>query len=280
VRRAEGERGVCGEGWGVRLGGYSLHRGEEPPLSGRDPESGREGSGTVFVSGCSLRCLYCQNAAISQGSQGSKGGLGYHVTVEDLAGIYLELQLRGGRNLNWVTPAQGLPWLVEALALARERGCDLPVVYNTSGYERVEVLRLLEGVVDVYLMDLRYTSEEAAREGSHAPDYPVVNRAALAEALRQVGPFREGYYRGLIVRHLVLPGRVEDTRRALEFVAWELSPAVPVSLMNQYTPKHRAVGCVGWDRKVEPGEYAEAVAALEELGLTEGWTQEQCSGVS
>ena len=113
-----------------------------------------------------------------------------------------------------------------------------------------------------------------AREGSRAPDYPAVNRAALGEALRQVGPFREGWYRGLIVRHLVLPGRVEDTKRALEFVAWELSPSVPVSLMNQYTPKHRAVGSAGWDRKVSPQEYAEAVRHLEELGFTEGWTQQ------
>lgn len=271
VQRSSGEVGVCGEGWGVRLGGYSLHRGEEPPLSGRDPETGQEGSGTIFVSGCSLRCLYCQNASISQGSHGA---LGYPVAAEELAAIHLELRARGARNVNWVTPAHGLPWLVEGLALAIERGFDLPVVYNTSGYERVEVLRLLEGIVDVYLMDLRYTSESAAREGSRAPDYPEVNRAALQEALRQVGPFRDSYYRGLIVRHLVLPGRVEDTKRALEFVAWELSPSVPVSLMNQYTPKHRAPKTAGWARKVEPGEYAEAVRSLEELGLTEGWVQE------
>ncbi|MBI5016372.1 MAG: radical SAM protein [Deltaproteobacteria bacterium] len=268
ARRLAGEVGVCGEGWRLRLGGYSLHRGEEPPLSGRDPETGREGSGTVFVSGCSLRCLYCQNAAISQ------GGLGYPVSSEALAAVFLELQSRGARNVNWVTPAHALPWLVEGLVLAADQGFDLPIVYNTSGYERAEVLRLLEGIVDIYLMDLRYTSEKAAREGSRAPDYPEVNRAALREALRQVGPFRETWYRGLIVRHLVLPGRIEDTVRALEFVAEELSLSVPVSLMNQYTPKHRAVDCAGWDRRVEPGEYAEAVEHLDELGLSEGWVQE------
>ncbi|NTU59671.1 MAG: radical SAM protein [Deltaproteobacteria bacterium] len=258
---------MCGEGWGVRLGGYSLHRGEEPPLSGPDPETGREGSGTIFVSGCSLRCLYCQNAAISQ------RGLGVEVTPEELAGAYLGLEARGARNLNWVTPAHALPWLVEALAAATERGFGLPVVYNSSGYERVEVLRLLEGVVDVYLLDLRYASEAAAREGSGAPDYPAANAAALREALRQVGPFREGWYRGLIVRHLVLPGRAGETRAALELVAHELSPAVPVSLMNQYTPKHHAPARPGWDRAPTPEEYGAAVARLEELGLTEGWTQ-------
>jgi putative pyruvate formate lyase activating enzyme len=268
VRRAQGEKGVCGEGWGVRLGGYSLHRGEEPPLSSRDPETGREGSGTVFVSGCALRCLYCQNAAISQ------SGLGFEVTVEELASIYVDLQARGARNVNWVTPTHALPWLVEALALAVDRGFVLPIVYNTSGYEQIEILRLLEGVVDVYLMDLRYVSAEVAREGSRAPDYPEVNRSALREVLRQVGPFRESYYRGLIVRHLLLPGRTEDTRRALEFAAWELSPAVPVSLMNQYLPKHRATESARWAGKVAPEEYAEAARYLEELGLSEGWLQE------
>lgn len=267
MERAKGEKGVCKEGWGLRLGGCSLHRGEEPPLSGPDPQSGREGSGTVFVSGCSLRCLYCQNAPISQ------GGLGFPVAPEGLSGIFLSLQERGARNVNWVTPAHALPWLVEGLALAAEGGFELPIVYNTSGYERVEVLRLLEGVVEVYLMDLRYTSEATAREGSGAPDYPEANRLALAEALHQVGPFRESYYRGLIVRHLVLPGRREETKRALEHVAWELSPSVPVSLMNQYTPKHRAAGQSGWDRPASREEYAEAAAYMEELGLTEGWIQ-------
>lgn len=268
MRRTEGETGVCGEGWGVRLGGYSLHRGEEPPLSGFDPETGREGSGTVFVAGCSLRCLYCQNGAISQ------GGVGFDVAPEDLAAVYLGLQARGARNLNWVTPSHALPWLVEGLALARERGCDLPLVYNTSGYERVEVLALLEGVVDVYLMDLRYVSAAAAEEGSRAPDYPEVNGAALREAFRQVGAFREGYYRGLVVRHLVLPSRVGETKHALEFVAHELSTSVPVSLMNQYTPKHRAPARAGWNRRVTAEEYAQAVDVLEELGLSEGWVQQ------
>ena len=268
ARRLRGEKGFCGEGGELRLGGYSLHRGEEPPLSARDPQTGREGSGTVFVSGCSLRCLYCQNAAVSQ------GGLGTPLDPPGLASIHPELQGRGARNVNWVTPAHALPFLVEGLAQAAERGFGLPVVYNSSGYERAEVLRLLEGVVSVYLMDLRYVSEEAALEGSGAPGYPGVNRAALREALRQVGPFREDYYRGLIVRHLVLPGRAEDTRRALESVAWDLSPRVPVSLMRQYSPRHRAVGKAGWNRRPSVDEYEEAVRALEDLHLTEGWVQE------
>ncbi|MBI5439787.1 MAG: radical SAM protein [Deltaproteobacteria bacterium] len=269
ARREAGEKGICGEDGTLRLGGYSLHRGEEPPLSGRDPETGREGSGTVFVSGCSLRCLYCQNGAISQ------GGLGFPADPERLGEIFLELQARGARNVNWVTPGHALPALVAGLAAARERGFALPVVYNSSGYERPEVLVLLEGIVDVYLMDLRYAVPLSARAGSRAPDYPEANRAALRESFRQVGAFRESYYRGLIVRHLMLPGRLEETRTALEFIAWDLSPSVPVSLMNQYAPKHRAVGDPEWGRAVDPADYARAVEILDRLGLTEGWTQEE-----
>lgn len=248
------------------------HPGEEPPLSGS------AGAGTVFVGGCGLRCRFCQNFQISQ----SPPRPAWLRTEEQLCHEFLELERRGCHNLEWVSPTQHLPALVSALARARAIGLSLPVVYNSNGYDRLEVLRLLEGVVDVYLPDAKYGSDWLAAELSGCDDYVAVNRAALVEMWRQVGPLvldeRGLAQRGLIVRHLVLPGHIDNTRRVLGWLADHLSPRVSVSLMAQYHPAHLLVGDAGpLGRPLGRRDYQRAIEALLAAGLEEGWVQERSS---
>ena len=266
VNRLEDERGFCRTGLKARVYSAAPHHGEEPAISGTG------GSGTVFFSGCNLRCVYCQNHQFSQTEAGRE------LSQEELSGLMLGLQEEGCHNLNLVTPTHALPQILQALDLAIERGFRLPIVYNTSGYELAGVLRLLEGIVDIYLPDMRYSDPGVAERLSEARDYPERNREALKEMFRQVGVARfdvEGVIeRGLVIRHLVLPNGLSGTREILGFVARELSPEVHVSLMSQYRPYHRASEFPEIARQLKPDEYDQALEWLEEAGLENGWVQE------
>jgi|YNPNPStandDraft_1061719.scaffolds.fasta_scaffold21649_2 putative pyruvate formate lyase activating enzyme len=266
VDRLAGERGYCRAGRQAVVASWNVHPWEEPPISGR------RGSGTIFFSGCSGRCRFCQNYPISQ------LGVGRPVDEDELADMMLELQDRGCHNLNLVTPTHFVPQILNALVRAARQGLALPLVYNSSGYEEVETLRLLDGVVDIYLPDAKYADDQAAREFSGFLHYVEANRAALKEMYRQVGELQvdeEGIaIRGLIIRHLVLPGGVAGTPQVLSWIARELSPTVHVSLLSQYFPAHRALGHPLLGRKLTWEEYDAAIAAFEAAGLENGWLQE------
>ncbi len=266
ANRLAGERGVCRMGAQAKVSSWNLHPWEEPPVSGT------RGSGTIFFSGCTGRCRFCQNYPISQ------LGHGQEVGVERLAGMMIELQRKGAHNVNFVTPTHFMPQILAALPPALEGGFRLPLVYNTSGYERVEVLRLLDGVVDVWLPDSKYADDAVARRLSGFRDYVENNRAALREIHRQVGDEllldEKGLAaRGLIVRHMVLPEGLAGTAEVLRWIAAELSPRVHVSLMDQYFPAHRAVGDPVLGRKITEGEYLAALDAFDAAGLERGWRQ-------
>ncbi len=267
VNRIKGERGICGAGLNPKIASANVHRGEEPPISGT------RGSGTIFLSGCSLKCIFCQNFPISQ------LGNGEEITTGEMATRMLRLQRQGVHNINFVTPTHYLPQILAALWLAIPKGFSLPIVWNSSGYEKVDALRLLDGVVHVYLPDMKYADESCAVEFSAAPGYRDCNRSAVKEMLRQVGHLQlddDGIAQsGLIVRHLVLPGGTAGSRVTLGWIAEQLGTETHIALMNQYFPAHRAVSSGVLDRKIDDAEYDQAVAALEEFGLENGWVQDQ-----
>lgn len=267
TRRLRDRRGVCRTGRRAEVASFCVHRGEEPCISGRN------GSGTVFFAHCNLHCLFCQNYEISQEWRPGQGAL----TAEELAEVYLSLERQGVHNLNWVSPSHVVPQAVEALALAARRGLRLPVVYNSGGYDDASTLRLLDGIVDIYMPDFKYFEEGSARELSDAVGYVPNAQAALAEMWRQVGPLRldgDGVaVRGLLVRHLVLPNGLSQTAEVLRFLATSLGREVAVSLMAQYFPRHRAGNHPLLSRPLGAGEYARALEALEREGLSEGYIQ-------
>jgi len=267
VDRLSGKLGYCRAGARARVASWNRHRWEEPPISGS------RGSGTIFFSGCTGRCLFCQNYPISQ------LGVGQDVDDERLASMMLELQRDGCHNINLVTPTHFVPQILAALELAIPRGFRLPLVYNSSGYEALEALQLLEGIVDIYLPDAKYADEKVARELSGFKRYVHANQIALVEMSRQVGPRlqldADGLaIRGLIVRHLVLPGELAGSAEVARWLAANLSPEVHVSIMSQYFPAHRAIGHETLGRKVSAEEYKRAVEAFAAAGLTNGWQQE------
>ena len=260
-RSAHEGRGVCGVGTLPRIARAALHMWEEPCISGT------RGCGAVFFSGCGLRCVFCQNEAISHGGQGQD------VTPARLAEIFRELEAQGAHNINLVTAAQFVPAVIEALTMYRPQ---IPIVYNSSGYESVETLRLLEGWVDVYLPDFKYIDPAMARLLSGAADYPDVAMAAIGEMLRQTGPARYDesglMLRGTQIRHLVLPGLTGDSMRILTTIADEF-PGTPVSLMGQYTPFGRALEMPGLNRRLKKKEYDRVLAHMRAIGLP-GYAQE------
>ena len=267
--RAAGERGVCGATDTLRLARAALHFWEEPPISGE------EGSGTVFFSGCPLKCVYCQNHEISTGN------FGIDVSPERLAQIMLELQDQGALNINLVTATHYAHLLPEAIAAARARGLAIPIVYNTSGYERVEAVRELDDLVDIWLTDFKYADAELGRALSHVPDYPSVAQSALIEMARQLERHGGGaaradgtWTRGIIVRHLVLPGHAEDSCRVLDLI-WDAVGDVPISVMNQYTP-NAAMRAAGGElaRAVTREEYERVLDYADDLGFTQMFWQE------
>ena len=275
ANRAAGAAGLCGAGGTLRVARAALHHWEEPCLSG-DPDAAT-GSGTVFFTGCALRCCYCQNYAISQ------QGLGKAIDEKRLADIFLELQGKGAKNLNLVTATQWLPWVTAALDDARARGLALPVVYNTGGYETVETVRALAGYVDVWLTDWKYASPALAARLSVAPDYPAVAEAALRQMLAQTGAPAydgEGYLRrGVIVRHLALPGQMADSLEVLERMAAvkrDTGTEFIPSLMSQFTPFYHAAD-QGLGRRITTYEYRRIIDRAVALGLTDGYMQEKSS---
>ncbi len=265
VRRMESATGVCQAGNVLRVSRFIHHRGEEPVLSGT------RGSGTVFFSHCSLRCQYCQNYQISFEGQGRD------VSIEEFAQGMGDLQDAGVHNVNWVTPTHYLPWLLEGLKIAAQQGLNLPLVYNCGGYETLEALRLLDGLVDIYLPDAKYADAELAETLSGAKDYPEVNRAAIAEMWRQVGELEtdeEGVARkGLIVRHLVIPGELENTKGVLRALKETVGVKVAISLMGQYFPTAR-MRKTAYNRSLTVREYQEVAQYMFDLGFEHGWVQE------
>lgn len=254
-------RGVCGVGMLPRVARAALHMWEEPCISGV------RGSGAVFFSGCSLKCIFCQNESISHGCEGEI------ISIERLAGIFRELEAQGAHNINLVTAAQFVPAVIEALKIYRPK---IPIVYNSSGYESVETLRMLEGYVDIYLPDFKYIDPAMAKLLSGAPDYPQTAMAAIREMLRQTGPAvydEDGMMlRGTQIRHLVLPGLTGDSMKILSLIADEF-PGAAVSLMGQYVPFGKALEMPGMNRRLRKKEYARVLAHMETIGLP-GYRQE------
>jgi len=256
-----------------KVASANLHHWEEPPLSGT------QGSGTIFFAGCTGRCRFCQNYPISQ------IGVGQEASVERLAEMMVRLQSRGAHNINFVTPTHWAAAILSALPLAIEAGLRVPLLYNTSGFERVETLRMLDGVIDIWLPDAKYADDQVAQRLSGFPHYVESNRAALLEMYRQVGDaliLDDGgiAWRGMVIRHLVLPAGLSGTEEVLPWIAGNLSPRVHVSLMDQYFPAYECVQDPELGRKLTPEEYAAAFEALSAAGLDEGWVQEHedCSG--
>lgn len=262
VERSE-TPGYCGMPEGLRVARAALHHWEEPVISGT------KGSGTVFFSGCNLRCVFCQNHDISA------GGFGREISPERLREIFEELISQGAHNINLVTPTHMLPWILPALTPTLR----VPVVYNCGGYESVETLRALEGKVQIYLPDMKYAISELADSLSGAPDYFEAAAAAIREMYRQTGDYvlEDGLLkRGVVIRHLVLPGQPENTRRVIDWVAETFRPGqILFSLMAQYTPQMGAEGVLA--RHVTKAEYRAAVEYMENCGITDGFTQERTS---
>jgi putative pyruvate formate lyase activating enzyme len=265
VDRNRGQVGYCGVGNLPKVAALNLHHWEEPPISGT------RGSGTIFFSGCTLKCIFCQNYPISQ------LGVGREMSVEDLASGMLELQNKGAHNINLVTPTHQVAAIVGALVTAAHRGLHIPLVYNSSGYESIETLRLLDGIIDVYLPDIKYSEPETAAKYSGAANYVSCNREALVEMWRQAGPIRtdaEGIaLKGMLVRHLVLPENLAGSGECLSFLSRRIGPQVWVSLMNQYFPAHKGPSTPPLDRKTMRKEYDAAFAAMTELGILNGFVQ-------
>jgi putative pyruvate formate lyase activating enzyme len=269
IDRFADKRGYCGAGAEPVVASWTAHIWEEPPISGT------KGSGTIFFSHCTGRCLFCQNYPISQ------LGVGRRVSIQRLADMMLELQARGCHNINLVTPTHFVPQILAALSLAIEGGLRLPLVYNSSGYETVETLHLLEGVVDIYLPDAKYGDDGVATQLSGFQGYVAANRAALQEMYRQVGQDlildENGLaLRGLIIRHMVLPEGLSGTHEVLAWIARELSPFIHISLMAQYFPAHKAVGDPVLGRRISDEEYLQALEAFDSAGLERGWRQTDC----
>jgi len=269
ARRLQGEEGFCRTGLRPLVSSVCLHRGEEPALSGE------KGICNVFLAHCSLECRFCQNHQISNNRSTRSE---WDISSGNLAEKVLPLLEQGEGNLGLVTPTHQLPALIELLIELGQRGKFPTVVYNSSGYERLEVLSLLAETVDVYLPDLKYSGEAAARAGSGTGDYPEHSREALKEMFRQKGPDlrldRRGMARdGLIVRHLVLPGGTRDSIAVLRFLAEELSPGISLSLMSQYHPPASLHNDPRWGRTLTAGEYALVTTAAEQLGFRRGWQQ-------
>lgn len=269
-RRCNAERtethgaGFCGMPAGIVAAKAMLHRWEEPCLSGA------RGAGCVFFTGCSLGCVYCQNGSISRGSFGKT------ITPARLREIFDGLIAQGAHCIDLVTPTQFTPWVLEAL----QEPLSVPVVWNCGGYESVSALQRLEGKVQIYLPDLKYADAALAKELSRAEDYFEVAAAAIDEMYRQVGPYQMGadglLKRGVVIRHMVLPGQIDNTRRVLDYVAEHFAPGeVLFSLMSQYTPQQNATGALA--RRVTGAEYRAAVGYMRACGLTDGFVQEKSS---
>lgn len=264
--RTAGKTGYCGMDQTVRVARAALHMWEEPCISGR------RGSGAVFFTGCNLRCCFCQNRDIAIGDSGLE------ITINRLAEIFLELQEKGAANINLVTGTHYIPQIIAALKIAKEKGMNLPAVYNCGGYESVEALKMLEGYIDVYLPDYKYAQSELARKYSHALDYPQTALRAIGEMLRQTGSaqFDENGYirRGTIVRHLILPGHTKNSKEALTVLHQTYGNQIYISIMNQYTPIFKQKEYTELNRRVTKREYEKVLDYAFEIGIENGFFQD------
>lgn len=288
VDRAAGKRGVCGQNDQVKIARAALHFWEEPCISGKS------GSGAVFFSGCPLHCVFCQNAEIANGT------IGKEISVERLSEIFYELQNKGANNINLVTPTQFVPQIVRALERARRGGMDLPIVYNTSSYEKVDTIKQLEGLVDIYLPDLKYYSPEIAMRYAKAPDYFATATAAIDEMFRQVGRpefiYKGGeenvsltseqynlcrenegeilMRKGVIVRHLLLPTRLADSRKVIRFLHNKYGNAIYISMMSQYTPVEKDLPYKELESRVSKEAYENLIEYAGKLGIQNAFWQD------
>ena len=266
VDRGLGKIGFCKVPNRIKVARAELHFWEEPCISGE------EGSGTVFFSGCNLRCVYCQNRKIAEGVYGKE------ITVDRLAAVFLELQEKGANNINLVTPSHYVLQIIDALKMAKTKGLEIPVVYNSSAYEKVETLKLLEGLVDVYLPDFKYMDEALSEKYSRAKTYPGIAKKAIEEMIRQVGnaKFNEKdmLIKGVVVRHLVLPGYVEDSKRVIKYLYETYKNDIYISILSQFTPLEGLENYPEINRKLTEEEYDEVVDYAIELGVENGFIQE------
>jgi putative pyruvate formate lyase activating enzyme len=267
INRLEGKTGFCRIGAEARISHAGLHFGEEPPISGT------RGSGTIFCAGCNLRCVFCQNHQISQEFRSDQTET---LTADALAAEMLRLQAAGAHNINLVSPSHVIFQAADAVVLAKAEGLTIPIVYNSNGYDSVDALRQISGLVDIYLPDIKYFSNDLAKRYSSAGDYADVIAAVLAEMFRQVGHLEldeSGIARrGLLVRHLVLPGCVEDSRCCLALLA-RLSPSIHVSIMSQYSPQYHAAKYPEINRPLAKREYNQVTDYALELGLENAFIQ-------
>jgi putative pyruvate formate lyase activating enzyme len=266
VNRLKGERGFCRSGEKVVVSSVGPHFGEEPELVGR------RGSGTIFLTNCNLRCLYCQNYEISH------LGYGKEMDIEAFSDQMLYLQQLGCHNINFVTPTHFVPQIIASLPRAIENGLKIPLVYNCGGYENIETLQILDGVIDIYMPDAKYANGDIADKYSKAPDYPEVVKRALLEMYRQVGDLaidEEGVaIRGLLIRHLVLPNKLAGTEEIMQFISKELSTNTYVNIMAQYRPMYRAREHQEINRRISELEYMEAIRIAKREGLYRGFGED------
>ena len=265
VDRTSKQSGFCGMGDLIQVARASLHMWEEPCISGTN------GSGTVFFTGCNLKCVFCQNHSIAIGQKGKE------VSPARLADLFLMLQDKGAHNINLVTPSHYIPGIAQALTLAKKKNMTLPVVYNTSGYDSVQSLTMLDGLVDIYLPDFKYVSGVLSQRYSHAPDYFEVASKSLAEMYRQVSDpvFEDDLIKkGIIVRHLVLPSCTADSKEVIRYLYETYGDRIFISIMNQYTPLPHVASYPELNRKITDAEYNEVVDFAIDLGIEQGFIQE------
>ena len=259
VNRKKGEKGFCRMGDTATVASYDPHFGEERPLVGA------HGSGTIFFSNCNLGCVFCQNYDISHFGEGQE------ISIERLASIMIDLQAQGCHNINLVTPTHQTPMILRSLKIAIEGGLRIPVVYNCGGYESVETLEILSGIIDIYMPDFKYADPVVAEKYSGAPDYPAVARKAIREMHKQVGELvidKHGVaMQGLLIRHLVMPGDIAGTEAVVKFIAEEISANTWINIMDQYRPCYKAFDYPGISRKVSAAEYRDALKRAVEAGL-------------
>ncbi len=259
AKRFQAEKGLCGAKDKLRIASFNIHKGEEPCISGKN------GSGTIFFSGCSLKCKFCQNYPISRFYNGKD------YTVLELSDIMLGLQKRGAHNINLVTSTHFMPFIANALCIAKDKGLTIPVIYNSSGYETEELIEILDGIIDIYLPDIKYSNNRIALKYSGADNYVEVNRKALKKIYKQAGGLQLDFngiaIKGMLVRHLVLPEGLSGYQESFKFIAEELSENIPVSLMSQYFPAYKAFNDNVVNRKITAEEYIKAIDCLSNAGL-------------
>ena len=264
VNRLEGELGVCQAGSTLMISSAFPHFGEEPPLVGQN------GSGTIFLTHCNLRCVFCQNYDISHLGDGAKS------SPEEMAKYMVALQNRGCHNINFVTPTHFVPQIVSALPKAIEMGLRIPLVYNCGGYESIKVIKLLENIFDIYMPDAKFADSENAKKYCKAPDYPEVVKEVLKEMHRQVGVLQINHQgiaeRGVLIRHLVMPEGLAGTEKIMKFIAEELSPDSYVNIMIQYYPHYKASKYPELSRRITLGEFQDALAIARSFGLCRGFS--------